>query len=97
MAAGTCSRPGSLPRGENRTAVRPTLALAQQVLCQSLVSYLVNQKSYDDEGWLMLAGKSYPGYARYPYVHASTGQVPSVQPHQKTISSPRYLSQFLLT
>jgi hypothetical protein len=49
------------------------------VLCKSLLSYLENEKNYDDEGWLRLAGKSYPGYARYPYVHARSGQLPSVQ------------------
>ena len=47
------------------------------VLCQSLLSYLENQTSYDEEGWLRLAGKTYPGYARYPYVHARSGQLPS--------------------
>jgi hypothetical protein len=49
------------------------------VLCKSLLSYLENEKSYDDKGYLILAGKSHPGYARYPYVHARSGQLPSVQ------------------
>ena len=49
------------------------------VLCKSLLSYLENEKNFDDEGWLILAGKTYPGYARYPYVHARSGQLPSIQ------------------
>ena len=49
------------------------------VLCKSLLSYLENPTSYDEEGWLTLAGESYPGYARYPYVHARSGQLPSIQ------------------
>ena len=33
-----------------------------------LASYLEHPDSYSDDGWLVLAGKTYPGYAKYPFV-----------------------------
>ena len=47
--------------------------------CQPLASYLDSPSSYDKSGWLVMAGRTYPGYAKYPYVHSRLGQVSSVQ------------------
>ena len=50
-----------------------------QACCQSLASFLDEPSSYDVNGWLVMAGKTYPGYARYPYVHSRLGQVSAIQ------------------
>lgn len=38
--------------------------------CQNLYDFLEDPSSYDEEGWLLLAGTQWPGYSSYPYVHA---------------------------
>ena len=47
--------------------------------CQPLASFLDEPSSYNVNGWLVMAGRTYPGYAKYPYVHSRFGQVSSVQ------------------
>ena len=47
--------------------------------CLRLALFLDEPSSYDVNGWLVMGGKPYPGYARYPYVHSRLGQVSSVQ------------------
>ena len=47
--------------------------------CQPLASYLEKAGNYDAQGWLVMAGMQYPGYAKYPYVHSPLGQIPGVQ------------------
>ena len=47
--------------------------------CLRLALFLDEPSSYDVNGWLVMGGKPYPGYARYPYVHSRLGHVSSVQ------------------
>ena len=47
--------------------------------CLPLVSFLDSASSYDENGWLVMGGRTYPGYAKYPYVHSRLGQVSCVQ------------------
>lgn len=48
-------------------------------VCKSMASFLDDGRNYDGEGWLMLAGQPYPGYGKYPYVHAPLGQLSTIQ------------------
>ena len=47
--------------------------------CITMRSFLENRQNYDAEGWLVMAGKSFPGYAGYPYVQSPLGQVSVLQ------------------
>ena len=47
--------------------------------CQRLVSYLDDDRNYNDDGFLLMAGTSWPGYGGYRFVHAEGGVVPSQQ------------------
>ena len=66
--------------------------------CTTMAAYLDNPDNYSDDGWLIFSGQTYPGYSRYPYVHASIGQLPSVQEvcaHSPSDSSSSDVSHFL--
>ena len=47
--------------------------------CTAMRSFLENRQNYNAEGWLMMAGKAFPGYSQYPYVHSPLGQVSVLQ------------------
>ena len=47
--------------------------------CKRLLSYLEHPDNKSDNGWLLLAGREFPGYAQYPYVHSPLGQIATVQ------------------
>ena len=48
-------------------------------VCQGLLEFLTAASNYDSSGYLKLGGKTYAGYARYPYVHAPGGNVTLAQ------------------
>ena len=59
--------------------------------CTTLKSFLENQQNYDAEGWLVMAGTPWPGYAHYPYVQSPLGQVSVLQEvsvHRLTVTKP---------
>ena len=41
------------------------------VVCQNLLGFLQDGDSYNEDGFLLMAGAQWPGYATYPYVHAA--------------------------
>ena len=47
--------------------------------CTTLWSFLENPQNYNAEGWLVVAGKPFPGYSHYPYVQSPHGQVAVIQ------------------
>ena len=47
--------------------------------CTTMTSFLDNQQNYSAQGWLLMAGRQFPGYARYPYVHSPLGQLATIQ------------------
>ena len=47
--------------------------------CTTMTSFLDNQQNYNAEGWLLMAGQTFPGYARYPFVHSPLGQLATIQ------------------
>ena len=47
--------------------------------CTTMRSFLENRQNYDAEGWLVMAGKPFPGYSHYPYVQSRLGQVSVIQ------------------
>ena len=47
--------------------------------CTKLWSFLENPQNYNAEGWLVVAGKPFPGYSHYPYVQSPFGQVAVIQ------------------
>ena len=47
--------------------------------CTTMTSFLDNKNNYSAQGWLSMAGRQFPGYARYPYVHSPLGQLATVQ------------------
>ena len=51
----------------------------ERAVCEKLCLILDDPKNYNSEKALVLAGKEFPGYAGYPYVHADGGVSPFVQ------------------
>ena len=47
--------------------------------CTTMTSFLDNQQNYSAQGWLLMAGRQFPGYSRYPYVHSPLGQLATIQ------------------
>ena len=53
--------------------------VCNQSVCQQLANFLEDQKNYTEEGFLNIAGTTWPGYGGYPYVHAHLGHMPCQQ------------------
>ena len=51
----------------------------ERAVCEKLCLILDDRETYNSEMALVLAGKEFPGYAGYPYVHADGGVSPFVQ------------------
>ena len=51
----------------------------ERAVCEKLCLILDDRENYNSEMALVLAGKEFPGYAGYPYVHADGGVSPFVQ------------------
>ena len=51
----------------------------ERAVCEKLCLILDDRENYNSEMALVLAGKAFPGYAGYPYVHADGGVSPFVQ------------------
>ena len=50
----------------------------ERAVCEKLCLILDDRENYNSEMTLVLAGKEFPGYAGYPYVHADGGVSPFV-------------------
>ena len=53
-------------------------------VCEELRSFLADPENYNQHSVLMMSDVPWMGYARYPFVHAKIGVVPSVQ-EKKTV------------
>lgn len=49
-------------------------------VCDDLHSFLADPGNYEEQhGFLMMAGTQWPGYGKYPFVHARNGPIPAAQ------------------
>ena len=74
---------GRPPRPENLLPLDPDTGThrfdVDAQVCENLRFYLDDPKNYTEEGWLLMADTTWPGYSGYPWVHAPDGHVSLLQ------------------
>ena len=53
--------------------------MVDEDICERLHTFLSDASNYSQDGFLKMAGTTWPGYGNYPYVHAPAGQVAELQ------------------
>ena len=65
-------------------------------VCELLCSFLTDPTNYNTDGFLKMAGTTFPGYGGYPYVHAPHGHVAASQEKRTTrVHGRQWVNQVL--